>query len=118
MTAAEEVERDARIVGGVDDLEVRADVHGIAFNATNSATVGVGVGLNSTNTNSAQILRGVQCNSGLTRVNCEAKYKGTPAIGWNSFVWLEISQAVGTTTWSGDQGLTYWQTGLDGWVWC
>lgn len=75
-----------------------------------SAVFATGIGVNSTSVNSATTTAG----SGSTGVaqGASAVYSGLPGIGYNYLAWLEISQAANTTTWYGDNGLTYWQMGL------
>lgn len=41
-----------------------------------------------------------------------ARYSGILAAGYHAIWWLEVSQAVGTTTWYGDGGVAYVQAGM------
>lgn len=87
--------------------------------ARGSGTMGYssGVGIDSTNTNSAKT-NGVYTNtSAQTGVPLNADYRGYPGAGYHNLVWLEISQALNTTVWEGDGGLSYVQSGLQAEVW-
>lgn len=97
-------------VTGMADSEVEADVHGIYIN-NNDANASVGVGVDSATANSAQ--RMGSNNAGQTT----AEYNGFPGLGYHYLAWLEISEASGTTTWSGDNNVTYTQSGLRARVW-
>lgn len=100
------------IVGLSEDL-VQIHVQCPTFNAGGAVSIAVGVGVDSTTVNSADLMgsfTGTQ--SSLT----SAEYKGYPGIGWHDFPWLEISAATGTTTWYGDNGVTFWFSGMIGTV--
>lgn len=91
---------------------VQANVHGLNLNSAGNDSCGVGVGVDSTSANSAQLVGGRMTNAAGTSP-CDAFYKGYPGIGAHTLVWLEISVALGTTTWYGDNGATgYQQSGL------
>lgn len=79
-----------------------------ASNGT-GATIACGIGWNQIGTNFAQILGG---GAATAAQNTAAFWQGIPVVGLNLFNWLELSQAVGTTTWNGDGGLTYWNMGI------
>lgn len=98
---------------GIAETLVEIDVHGAFTNAAGAGAVAVGVGVNSTSVNSAKTFGGNQqlSNAG---ANIDAKYRGYPAVGLNTFAWLEISVAGGTTTFYGDSGTTLMQTGMMG----
>ena len=100
-------------VVGVAEDSCEAVVQGNA--ATTDATrqtVAVGVGLDSTSVNSAQII-GAHIVANATELQqITGHYRAIPAAGKHFLAWLEISEAVGTTTWFGDEGLTYIQGGL------
>lgn len=93
-------------VVGLNEDPVRARVKAIANNG--AVLVAVGVGVDSTSVNSAQV---GGAGSGFY-MNVTAEYQGFPGIGYHFLQWLEISQASGTTTWYGDNGLAYVQSGL------
>ena len=94
---------------------IQITVKGTAVNAS-GATIATGVGLNSTNTNSAQILGGVASTS--TTVTTGYYFGPSVTVGLNSVYPLETSQANGTTNWHGDRGLSYYQNGLIGLINC
>jgi hypothetical protein len=100
-----------RYINGVAEeaLEVHAELLG--FNA-GGASMGTGVGINSTTVNSAQVFGGQGPTS-----TCPARYVGIPPAGFTSVNLLEISQASGTTTRYGDNGTPgILQSGMIGYV--
>lgn len=101
-----------KFVRGLDEDAMSARV---ACQIANASTINaaVGVGVDSTSVNSAQVYVGVSVTSGVVR----ADYSGFPGAGFHFLQWLEISQATGSTTWFGDGGLSYQQAGLvaEGW---
>jgi hypothetical protein len=79
-----------------------------------NARVAVGVGIDSSSTNSAQTMGGIAPSSAGLYGFISCAYKGYLAPGAHTVYWLEISEAAGTTTWVGDLGLTYIQSGMTG----
>ena len=69
-----------------------------------------GIGIDSTSANSAIVNGAVVSPAG--RARDVAIYKGYPAVGYHYIQQLEISQAVDTTTWYGDGGQSFFQTGM------
>lgn len=94
---------------GLAGVAVAADVLGMYYAGTGSFCQ-VGIGLDSTTVNSAQIVQG-EHSDGNTR-GVFGKYDGCPSIGYHYLAWLEIVN--GTTTWVGDLEGTYgpMQSGL------
>jgi len=86
-------------VVGLNEDEVIATVHATATNT--AAVVSVGVGVDSTSANSAQIYGALA----VAYSEPEAFYKGFPGLGYHFLQWLEISQAQNTTDWHGDNGV-------------
>lgn len=82
---------------GVSEDAVNAYVHCAAFNS-GSSVAAVGVGIDSTTTNAAQVFGGFANSNGTIMT---ARYTGMPAAGRHYFAWLEVSTATGTTTWNG-----------------
>lgn len=73
-----------------------------------------GVGIDSTNTNSAQLIGDVMSVAGANVGGSPlGVYAGYPGVGYHAVNWLEISGATGTTTWYGDDGLAYLQAGMN-----
>lgn len=73
--------------------------------ATNANNVfyAVGIGLDSTSVNSANIfVLGSGSTAGANTDTAQAFYEGVPSGGFHELVWLEKSVATGTTTWFGD----------------
>ena len=90
---------------------VQSNAHHLNNNSTGNDSCAVGIGVDSTSVNSAQLLGGRITNAAGASP-CDAFYKGYPGIGAHTLVWLELSAVLGTTTWYGDNGLTYLQSGL------
>jgi hypothetical protein len=97
------------VIVGLSLNPITVDVRGICVNA-NSIAAAVGVGVDSTSTNSAQVFGGFAPSTGSI---VTALYKGFLAAGKHNLQWLEISVASGTTTWDGDHGNTENQAGLE-----
>jgi hypothetical protein len=90
----------------------KADVGCVVTNseATSWRGVAVGIGLDSTNTNSADLLGAAVSNRGATLA--QALYRAIVPAGYHYLQWLEISEAANTTTWYGDGNVAFWQSGL------
>lgn len=107
-------------VCGVSSDCVRASVIGYFANSDASQRIcAVGVGVDSTSSNSSQIRAGVSSGAGVNNGHCVAEYVGNPGIGYHYLAWLEIAAPVGTTTWYGDNNITTGrlQSGLVAEVW-
>jgi len=103
------------IVRGLDEDVVSASVQGSISNATGLGAGGgaaVGVGIDSNTVNSAQLCGVGSTAGGFTTLPLTAAYTALPGIGYHDYRWIEISAASGTTTWFGDNGLTYVQAGM------
>lgn len=101
------------VVGLAEDA-IRATVTGVCSNSAGAASVSVGVGVDSTTVNSAQIFGGVTPGAGLS-LHHSAHYVGLPSgVGVHNIAWLEQSVVAGTTTWMGDNGGALIQTGIVG----
>ncbi len=97
------------VVGIVEDtIEVQAT--GLASNG-GAVTVYAGIGLNLTTDVIAGSSGMVQGISGTVH-QVSAKYDGYPILGSQSYVWLERSEAAGTTAWYGDNGGSVMQSGI------
>jgi hypothetical protein len=98
---------------GVSEDSVSADVYALALNSVGGADAGVGVGVDSTTVDSSIVRIGQIINTFFT--NVMASYKGFIAAGRHTLVWLENGAgAGGTTTWRGDAGVAFYQTGIIG----
>jgi hypothetical protein len=97
---------------GLSEDPVRVDVVGVAGNPSSTVAVGVGVGVDSTSVNSAQIRGSIIVATGFTSLS--AVYRGYPGIGRHTLAWLEASGAAGTTAWYGDNGGAEFQSGMVG----
>lgn len=92
---------------------VKASAQAIATQSS-SGFFAAGVGVDATNANSAAVYGSSGAGSGA--LSTLAVYLGFPGIGYHALNQLEIAQAA-TTTWTGDGGLTYIQSGLTAEVW-
>lgn len=97
-------------VQGLPGSSVSVHVIGIASQSAGSVFGAVGVGIDSTSVNSAQVTGAVI--TGFTQIS--GLYEGNPGLGYHTVAWLEISQASGNTTWKGDSGLSFVQSGMVG----
>ncbi len=97
------------VITGYAEANVRVHVQGGASNSSAILCV-VGVGVDATTTNSAQIRFGGAFAT--VTQPCRAEYFGFPSAGYHSYRWIEYSAATGTTTWYGDNGGVLWQTGM------
>jgi hypothetical protein len=106
------------LIVGYQETMLQARVDSSATNPNGAgANFAVGIGIDSTSSNSAQVMNfgssfTVAASSGTINGQVSAQYRGYPAVGKHDIVWLEISAAAGTTTWYGDNGLAYVQSGM------
>jgi hypothetical protein len=102
------------LITGLSEDAVRMFANAFTTNTTGGVVAACGIGVNSTTVNSAQVFGGPAISSTIIAL-CPCEYVGVPAIGWNTFAWLQISQATGTTTWYGDANSpTVMQAGMTG----
>lgn len=100
-------------VVGVAEDAVHGVVRGISYNSSANINRAVGIGLDSTSVDSSRIRIATGSQSAINvQTHDTAEYRDVVAEGKHSLVWLEISQAAGGTTWLGDDGGVYVQTGL------
>lgn len=97
---------------GWADTEITANVQATANNGT-QAGVGAGIGIDSTTVNSATIWGALTGTAGGS-VSVLGVYRGYPAVGKHTYAWLEISEAVSTTTWYGQSASGFYQAGISG----
>lgn len=106
------------LVIGVSEDAVKTQVHGIASNNVGSVRTIVGIGIDSTTVNSADLTLYTFINQAGMPTNPSALYNGYVGIGRHYLAWLEYSDAANTTTWRGDSGDTAkTQTGILGEIW-
>lgn len=98
-------------VQGVSEDCVTATVQGMS-SQSGTTMHGVGIGIDSTTVNSAQVMG--SHNSNVIRP-CSAAYRGFPGVGRHAIVWLEIGGGA-TTTFYGDNSGTVAQAGISGTV--
>jgi hypothetical protein len=93
---------------GIADKWTYIRTHASCANTT-PAVVSSGVGIDSTSVNSSQMMGQANLRDyGVADGNCASVL----AAGFHYLQMLEISQAVGTTTWYGDSNVSYFQAGL------
>lgn len=87
-----------------------AEVYGLYSHSSgnNGAT---GIGIDSSTTNSAQTF-GSATGGGTGLSNAGSRYAGSPSEGFRDIRWLEFGAGSSTTTFWGDVGSTYQQSGL------
>jgi hypothetical protein len=107
------------VVVGVAEAPLELTVHGASSNPSAGVGRAVGIGEDSTTTDSSTVknnLTTATAPASVTVVNI-AELQKYPAIGRHYYAWIEKSAATGTTTWYGDLGdATYYQAGLVGWI--
>lgn len=74
----------------------------------------VGVGVDSTTVNSAQLIQDITNAGGVALGS--AQYKGYPGVGYHFLAWIEYRRA-GTVVWHGDQAIADEQNGLVAEAW-
>ncbi|MBW7967589.1 oxidoreductase [Bradyrhizobium sp. BR 10261] len=92
------------LVVGLPGNLLNAEVYGQASSSVGNIFMAVGIGVDSTNTNSAQLMTPATNLTANAKTALLAKYQGYPAIGRHFYAWLEFSTASGTTTFFGDNG--------------
>lgn len=100
------------LVVGLSEDVFHAQATGSTQNSAAVVDFAVGIGINSTTVNSAEILGAIATNTDFTPV--QAVYQNLLSIGFSYIQRLEISEAAGVTTWYGDNGVVYSQTGMMG----
>ena len=95
---------------------VRASVIGSAANTTGTVIVYVAIGLDSTTTMATGCLTGPgTLNTNVGQRHVVAELETFPGVGRHTLVWLEFSDAAGSTSWNGDAGVpSRWQSGIHG----
>lgn len=101
---------------GMPEVMVSAEVHSSFKNsAVNGTNALVGIGLDSTSALAAGCVNSYAHSLNNNINSTGAAWKGYPGIGRHYVAWLEASVAVGTTTWSGDEGAeAFFQAGIHG----
>ena len=101
---------------GVDEDVVKANVYTTVYNGSQNVQLVVGVGLDSTTTMSSLHPKGKSATGAMTLV---ASHNSHTGIGRHYLAWLEHSQAVGSTVWTGvDLDSTICQSGITGIIRC
>ena len=101
---------------GVSEDCIFAQAYGMAGNVTAGVNTSVGIGVDSTTVNSAQTRPSSGVIAGGKTSIAMATYNAPLPAGRHYLPWLELSQASGTTTWQGDGGGSFRQTGITGFL--
>lgn len=105
------------LIIGVDETMVSAEVQALASTNATNRFFWVGVGLDSTVANSAQLMSqgGVETgNQTGEKQQLVARYKGHVGVGRHFLAWLERGDGNATTTWYGDNAVAFTQSGIHG----
>jgi hypothetical protein len=87
-------------------------------NATSSGWgCSVGIGIDSTTVNSAQVY-GAITNIPTTYSPTECLYEGIPSVGYHQFNWLEISGGIAVTFYGNLSNIPFFQWGMTGRIGC
>jgi len=93
------------IMVGLQEKILQAEVVAMARNSTASIRAEVGIGIDSTTVNSAQITHSALSPTVSFKLPTISVLKTQPTIGRRFVAWLEQSVATGTATWSGDDAV-------------
>lgn len=106
-------------VVGVNEDMVSADIRALASNTGATTNAAVGVGLDSTSTfTTGGVFGRTLMGTATSFFALSASLKTYPGVGLHFLSWNEYSDAVGTTTWYGDNGdPTNVQSGIHGEIW-
>lgn len=104
------------VVVGVAESTVRLTVQSNFSNSSADVTATVNVGYDSTTVAVTSVHNSMQSDVVNRQRVVTAQVVHEPAVGRHVYVWLEASEAAGTTTWYGDNGGTLVQSGLNGWI--
>lgn len=99
----------AILVGLVED-PIEVDVQAISYNA-GLAGRAVTIGEDSTTVGATGVI-GPTINNVNAMDQARARLVTFPALGYHYYAWLEYSDASGTSTWYGDNGSAYLQSGM------
>jgi hypothetical protein len=103
------------IVCGLAQDGIEVTVGAQCNNSSLNAQMSVSVGQNSTSATATGALIGRVDDSDTSSIDqVMATFMAIPAAGRSYYVWLEYSQAYGTTTWYGDAGAVNLQSGIVG----
>lgn len=103
------------VVVGWDEVVVSLLVTVSASNSSAGVNVAAGIGADSTSAPASGLLMSpIKTHTIDYFLAAGASLEHVPVVGYHYYAWLEYSEAVGTTTWRGDGGVTYLQSGLSG----
>jgi hypothetical protein len=93
------------IMVGLQEKILKAHATVLVRSSTTSIRGTVGIGVDSTTVNSAQIVQSAISPTSALKLPSNAELNTQITIGRRFIAWLEYSVATGTTTWSGDDAL-------------
>lgn len=105
------------VLGLAEDL-VRFEARGMVAMTGGVNDGFVGVGIDSSTVNSAQIMTSIGGGAGGYTNPITAMYKGFPSIGSHTARFLEAAAAASSKTFYGDNNVTQLQSGMFGEIWC
>ena len=97
------------VVGDASML-IRATVQS-GSNGTAGAAGAVGIGIDATNANSAQVFNDMSMGATQGNLIGRADYQGYPGLGYHYIAWIEYARA-GTMTFLGDSGVASMKSGI------
>jgi hypothetical protein len=105
------------VIGVQEGVPVSLQVSALVLNTTGSVAVGIAIGLDSTTVaDTGNLIAGAMTVS-TTATPLHTRYEAYPSAGRHFFVWLEISAAVGTTTWQSNGAIIAGVVaGIEGWT--
>lgn len=103
------------VVVGVAEVALDAHVQGQGSNTNTAVALVVAIGEDSTTTKHASCLTSLATTTLAAAQVCPTATLNTePGVGYHFYAWLELSTAVGTTTWLGDSGVAIENSGISG----
>jgi hypothetical protein len=103
-------------VTGVQEDFVHAIAHASCRNTNSGVDVYVGIGIDSTSANSANLAPYATTPAAGINIAITAIFEQLVTVGRHTLVWLEQSAATGTTTWNGDAGSVDLGSGIHGYI--
>lgn len=103
------------VVIGLNEEIVEATVLALGSNTTEGVKLSVGIGVDSTTVNSAKLAGTVAVGTIAGTIQLTSTYSDYVGIGRHTLVWLEYSEATGTSAFYGDAGApSRFQSGIIG----
>ncbi len=111
------VNNRVEVVIGLVGMPVELFAMGFTATGAGTGTSFVGIGVDSTTVNAADVTGiATSFSTGLAAFG-ESIYRGSPGLGYHALNWLEYAVGGGAQTWFGDSGTGIYKPGLNGEVW-